>query len=223
LVFGGLLGVVYVHYSLTTKILHSCGWCKRLVVFLSGIGSDPERRVALKLPRLKEVREGRGWSQKKLAEESGVSRDSISNYETGHREAWPATAKKLADALDVEIADLREPTRELAIAGKAEAPGEAGPTLLDRAQDAAHQDQEKSARAVNRLFASQGMLKSTNIMDFEEDRLRAELRELGFPDEHFEDFIWPLVVKAVQADQLEQENARLREEAAALRERERIQ
>jgi putative transcriptional regulator len=136
LVFGGLLGVVYVHYSLTTKILHSCGWCKRLVVFLSGIGSDPERRVALKLPRLKEVREGRGWSQKKLAEESGVSRDSISNYETGHREAWPATAKKLADALDVEIADLREPTRELVVAGKAEAPPP-GPPQVTREELAA--------------------------------------------------------------------------------------
>jgi transcriptional regulator with XRE-family HTH domain len=78
----------------------------------------------LKLPRLKEVRELHGWSQAKLAEESDVSRDSISNYETGQREAWPATAKKLADALHVEIADLREPARELATSGKAEAPME---------------------------------------------------------------------------------------------------
>jgi transcriptional regulator with XRE-family HTH domain len=80
----------------------------------------------LKLPRLKEVRELHGWSQTKLTEESGVSRDSISNYETGHRGAYPATAKKLADALGVEIADLIEPARELATSGKAEAPP-AGP------------------------------------------------------------------------------------------------
>ena len=60
----------------------------------------------MKLPRLKEVRELHGWSQAKLAEESGVSRDSISNYETGQREAWPATGKKLADAVDVDIGDL---------------------------------------------------------------------------------------------------------------------
>jgi transcriptional regulator with XRE-family HTH domain len=86
----------------------------------------------LKLPRLKEVRELHGWSQAKLAEESDVSRDSISNYETGQREAWPATAKKLADALHVEIADLREPVRELATSGKVEAPREAGP--LDQGQ-----------------------------------------------------------------------------------------
>jgi transcriptional regulator with XRE-family HTH domain len=89
----------------------------------------------LKLPRLKAVRELHGWSQTKLAEESGVSRDSISNYETGQREAYPGTAKKLADALDVEIADLIEPARELAHP-LAEAPGEAGlrhiPENLDR-------------------------------------------------------------------------------------------
>jgi transcriptional regulator with XRE-family HTH domain len=83
------------------------------------------KEAALKLPRLKEVRELHGWSQTKLAEESDVSRDSISNYETGQREAYPATAKKLADALDVEIADLIEPARELALP-KAEAPRGAG-------------------------------------------------------------------------------------------------
>jgi transcriptional regulator with XRE-family HTH domain len=89
----------------------------------------------LKLPRLKEVRELHGWSQAKLAEESEVSRDSISNYETGQREAWPATAKKLADALHVEIADLREPARELATSGKDEAPREAGHSVAQRLED----------------------------------------------------------------------------------------
>jgi transcriptional regulator with XRE-family HTH domain len=165
--------------------------------------------AALKLPRLKEVRELHGWSQKKLADESGVSRDSISNYETSQREAWPATAKKLADALRVEITDLREPARELATSGKAEAP-EAGPSLLDRAQDAARQDQEKDSRALSRLFASEGVPQTTT--GYEEDKLRAELRALSFPDEYFENFIWPLVIKAVRADRLEQELARLEEE-----------
>ena len=89
----------------------------------------------MKLPRLKEVRELHGWSQAKLAEESDVSRDSISSYETGQREAWPATAKKLADALHVEIADLREPARELATSGKAETPREAGHSVAQRLED----------------------------------------------------------------------------------------
>src|SRR5215218_6165361 len=101
----------------------------------------------LKLPRLREVREMRGWSQGVLAEQADVSRDSISNYETGHRAAYPATAKKLADALGVEIADLARPApvEELAGAGKAEAPPP-GPSLLDKALSAARQDEEKSAR-----------------------------------------------------------------------------
>ncbi len=77
----------------------------------------------MKLPRLKEVRELHGWSQAKLSEKSGVSRDSISNYETGQREAWPTTAKKLADALDVEIEDLARP--------KVTAPSTSGPHRTD--------------------------------------------------------------------------------------------
>jgi transcriptional regulator with XRE-family HTH domain len=91
----------------------------------------------LKLTQLREVRELHGWSQSKLAEESGVSRDGISNYETGHREAWPATAKKLADALQAEISDLVARVEEPVLAGKAEAPPpgpkdeEANSTLID--------------------------------------------------------------------------------------------
>jgi transcriptional regulator with XRE-family HTH domain len=90
----------------------------------------------LKLPRLKEVRELHGWSQTKLAEESGVSRDSISNYETGQREAYPATAKRLADALDVEIAELIEPAREPALP-KADAPRETGPARVEQQWESA--------------------------------------------------------------------------------------
>jgi transcriptional regulator with XRE-family HTH domain len=80
----------------------------------------------LKLTRLREVRELRGWSQSKLAEEADVSRDGISNYETSHREAWPSTAKKLADTLGVEIADLVTRVEEPILTGKAQAPREAG-------------------------------------------------------------------------------------------------
>jgi transcriptional regulator with XRE-family HTH domain len=62
----------------------------------------------LKLPRLREVRVRRGWNQSVLAEKADVSRDSISNYETGQREAYPLTARKLADALGVSLAELQE-------------------------------------------------------------------------------------------------------------------
>jgi hypothetical protein len=113
--------------------------------------------------------------------------------------------------LDLEVRDFyAEPALP-----KAEA-SETGPSLLDKALDAARQDEKKDSWAVARLLASQGVLQSTT--GYEEDRFRAELRERGFPDEHFEDFIWPLVITSFRAERLEQDNVRLREEAARLRE-----
>jgi transcriptional regulator with XRE-family HTH domain len=162
---------------------------------------------------VKEIRRRKGWSQKDLAEESGVGQDTISGIESGRHEPRPSTLRKLADALGVEVADFfREPALPLG-----EAPREVGQSLLERAQDAARQDEKKGAQAVNRLFASEGELPSTYITEFEEDRFRAELLGRGFPDEYFEDFIWPLVTMVNQQEReisrLREENSRLREEA----------
>jgi transcriptional regulator with XRE-family HTH domain len=72
---------------------------------------------------VKEIRRRKGWSQKDLAEESGVGQDTISGIESGRHEPRPSTLRKLADALGVEVADFfREPAVPLA-----EAP-ETGPT-----------------------------------------------------------------------------------------------
>ena len=55
----------------------------------------------------KELRTGRGLSIRKLAEEAGVSTETIYSLEHGRREfIWPRTAKKLADALGVKVQDL---------------------------------------------------------------------------------------------------------------------
>jgi transcriptional regulator with XRE-family HTH domain len=71
---------------------------------------------------LREFRRRRGWSQKDLADESGVGQDTISGIESGRHEPRPSTLRKLADALDVEVADFfRKPALPLA-----EAPREAG-------------------------------------------------------------------------------------------------
>jgi transcriptional regulator with XRE-family HTH domain len=151
--------------------------------------------------RLREERQLRGWSQRDLARETGVNTDTISGIETGQHEPRPSTLRKLAEGLGVEVRDLfAEP-----VLPKAEAP-ETGPSLLDKALDAARQDEDKDTRAARRAIASEGVPQLTT--NYEEDRLRAELRTLGFPDEHFESFIWPLVVMATR---MEQENARLTE------------
>jgi transcriptional regulator with XRE-family HTH domain len=154
--------------------------------------------------RLREERQLRGWSQRDLARETGVNPDTISGIETEQHEPRPSTLRKLAEGLGLEVRDFfAEPALP-----KGEAPSP-GPSLLDKALDAARQDEEKDSRAMARVFASEGVPQSTT--GYEEDRFRAELRELGFPDKYFENFIWPLVIKAVQADQLKQELARLEE------------
>ena len=60
----------------------------------------------MKLVRLLEWRRRRGLSQQELARKCGVGRPAISEYETFKREAHPATARRLAEALDVEVGDL---------------------------------------------------------------------------------------------------------------------
>jgi transcriptional regulator with XRE-family HTH domain len=71
---------------------------------------------------LREFRRHKGWSQKDLADESGVGQDTISGIEKGRHEPRPSTLRKLADALGVEVADFfREPALP-----KAEAPRGAG-------------------------------------------------------------------------------------------------
>ncbi len=57
--------------------------------------------------RFKELRTARGLSIRKLAEEAGVSTETIYSLEHGRREfIWPRTARKLAEALGVEPEDL---------------------------------------------------------------------------------------------------------------------
>ena len=75
---------------------------------------------------LREFRRQKGWSQKDLADESGVGQDTISGIESGRHEPRPSTLRKLAEALDVEVADFfKEPALPLAEAPKT------GPTDSD--------------------------------------------------------------------------------------------
>jgi transcriptional regulator with XRE-family HTH domain len=57
--------------------------------------------------RFKELRTARGMSIRKLAEEAGVSTETIYSLEHGRRDfIWPQTARKLADALGVSPEEL---------------------------------------------------------------------------------------------------------------------
>jgi len=76
--------------------------------------------------RLRRLRRERALSQRALAQASGVGLDTVNKVETGVRDALPATLRKLAHALEVEVADLYgEPAVPLA-----EAPRKPGPEFF---------------------------------------------------------------------------------------------
>jgi transcriptional regulator with XRE-family HTH domain len=58
--------------------------------------------------RLKAQREERGWSQAKLAEKVGVSREYIARLEIGRHDPPLSTIEKLAKALGVKVGRLLE-------------------------------------------------------------------------------------------------------------------
>ena len=148
---------------------------------------------------VKEIRRRKGWSQKDLAEESGVGQDTISGIESGRHEPRPSTLRKLADALDVEVADFfREPVVPLV-----EAPREAGRlSAIDVAKDAARR---QIARENQLMFSGQSewdldQRHANNAMQ----RLR---EEYGLDANDAE----ALVDLALKQARLEEENATLRD------------
>ncbi len=56
--------------------------------------------------RIRQIRAEKGWTVRRLAEESGVDKNTISGAERGLRNPNPITMHKLAGALGVEVADL---------------------------------------------------------------------------------------------------------------------
>lgn len=62
-----------------------------------------EIQTPLRFDRLRALREGRGWSQRELARQSGVGDAQISRYESGLSDPTATSLKALAEALDVSI------------------------------------------------------------------------------------------------------------------------
>ncbi len=67
---------------------------------------ERHRNRSISLPRLRELRQSRGLSQRDLAELARVSSGTVYRLENGLRGAYPGTIRKLAVALDVTPADL---------------------------------------------------------------------------------------------------------------------
>mgnify|MGYP001431407259 FL=1 len=58
--------------------------------------------------RIKELRETKGWSQTKLAKESGLSQSFIHAIETGKKSPTMRSLWKLSKALGVPISEIIE-------------------------------------------------------------------------------------------------------------------
>lgn len=56
--------------------------------------------------RIRERREARGWTQVRLAQETGIPRATLANYESGRREPDLETIQRLAQALGTSMSYL---------------------------------------------------------------------------------------------------------------------
>jgi transcriptional regulator with XRE-family HTH domain len=105
---------------------------------------------------VRRIRLERGWSQQDLADKSGVGQDTISGIESGRHEPRPSTLRKLARALEVEVADFfREPASPLA-----KAPREAG----QPEEDAAEQTKGWRAWADEFIQQNEGLLEEDELV-----------------------------------------------------------
>lgn len=68
------------------------------------IGTTPD--VEVNVERLRTLRGEHVLTLRELAEEAGVSKDTIWRLENGHSEAHPSTIRKLAKALGVQPKEL---------------------------------------------------------------------------------------------------------------------
>ena len=63
--------------------------------------------------KLRELRESQAFSVRDLAEEAGVSTDTITALEKGRRRAWPRNVRKLARALGVNPHELMKRSNDV--------------------------------------------------------------------------------------------------------------
>ena len=70
--------------------------------------------------RVKKLRDERGWTQQELADRAGLTKDTISNHETGKRRDPPLSAvRALATAFGVPVTELLdEPATEPEVAAR---------------------------------------------------------------------------------------------------------
>jgi len=103
------------------------------------------------MEELRRIREKRGWSQARLARESGVNRATINTAEQGKRSPGIGTLGRLADALEVGVGDFfpkTQPPLPLEVAGAPIRVGFGGNTVTLKTVDEYRATAEKLRRFV---------------------------------------------------------------------------
>jgi transcriptional regulator with XRE-family HTH domain len=112
------------------------------------------------MDQLKRLRMEKGLSQVKLAARADIDPSTVNQIERGVREPSPATLRKLAEALDVSIAELLEDTSPKADRRSSLEPPLNGFLEEERrnasnvALEAARRQAEQDRQAINRTLAS---------------------------------------------------------------------
>ena len=159
--------------------------------------------------RIRDARKAAGLTQEVVARRADLSMNMVSRLELGKiQDPHYSTLSGIAHALGTTVAELVGEGEPVPLG---EDPQESGPSLLEKGLDAARRDDAKDTRAINRLAASEGVLEATVVSGYAEDAFRADLRARNFPDEYFEDFLWPLVVMASRTTRRGEEADVLRE------------
>ena len=142
------------------------------------------------MEELKRLREEKGWSQTRLAQESGVDRATINQVEGGRRSPTIATLELLASALGAEVADFF-PKAQAPLPLDAPTGGERTPQEFERTlayvMEPVVAEALKEEQAANRFLSSQGE-KQDRVLDPPEaevarrflDELSLEERPLAF-------------------------------------------
>jgi transcriptional regulator with XRE-family HTH domain len=151
----------------------------------------------LKLARTKVWRESVGLTQRGLADEADVGEVTVARIETG-ASVTPSTARKVAGALGVAVADLLErPPVPLA-----KAPKVGRPSVIDVALDAARRQIALEKQAM--FGGRSGPMLHQHHVNEAMRRLREEYWLDGNDAEAVVDFV-------LKAARLEEENATLRD------------
>lgn len=137
------------------------------------------------MEELRRIRKLRGYSQRELAIRSGVDPVTISRVETGARDPHPSTLRKLAQALDVEIADFFPRESPLP---KAPAPlnlpsldrSTEQRRLLFQVQIAMH---EENIRELRREMDENPSKKKARVLLYAARKIYEELDDIGVIDE----------------------------------------